>query len=204
MSHFSSPQRHVYLPSQDFSEHSLPLIELEATSWVRIHLDVHQPLFFSKNKNHRFSPEDGKHEVFYAASDFQTAFMEVFGDTILGQQVGRGCFLSAKRWRHSVCSTVSSKELRLCDFSTIESRNKLQIDLAALFHPDLRVAHEWSSAVMLHPDNVDGILYPSRFTGKNCLALFRGKENVSVTDSVPFQNHEKALEQLDAMTIALV
>ena len=53
-------------------------------------------------------------------------------------------------------------------------------------------------------EKVDGILYPSRFTGDKCLALFGGKENLTVLESVPFQEHEEALALLDELVIALV
>ncbi len=183
---------------------SLPIVELMDTTWIRIHLDMHGPFFFSRNPNHRFSPAEGKHQVMYAASDFRTAFMEVFGDVILGQRAAMGPCISASRWHHSMCSTISPGSLRLCDFTTNEARSAIQADLASLLHPDLGISHQWADAVMRHPDEVDGILYPSRFTGRKCLALFDGGGNIPAQESVAFSDHKEALSTLHEMMIALV
>jgi hypothetical protein len=200
----TSTLRDVYLPREDFSQIQLPVVELQDSLWVRIHLDVHQPIFFSRNANYRFSPAEGKYEVLYAASDFQTAFLEVFGDLILGKRDATGPRLSSLRWFKSVCSVVFYKSMQLCDFTRSEARTAMQTDLASMMHPDLSISQQWANAMMEHPDKVDGILYPSRFTGKNCLALFGGKENLSVVESVPFQDHDEALALLDELGIALV
>ena len=140
----------------------------------------------------------------YCARDFRTAFLEVFGDVILGQRAGMGPCIPAKRWHHSMLTTISPGPLKLCDFTTSESRSTMQTDLASLLHPDLTICQTWAGAVMHHPDEVDGILYPSRFTGAECLALFDGGRNIGIQETVPFSECAEALATLDAMTIALV
>ncbi|MGB0991926.1 MAG: RES family NAD+ phosphorylase [Akkermansiaceae bacterium] len=204
MSEETSGNRSVYLPPEDFADRKLPVVALEVTDWVRIHLDVHGPLFFSRNRNHRFSPVGGKHAVMYAAGDFNTAFLEVFGDTVLSRNECIGACLSAQRWGRSVRSIISIRELKLCDLTTPEARTAVSVDLATLMHSDLTIPQQWSEAVMNHPEDVDGILYPSRFTGESCLALFDVGKKIAVEAPIQFPHCEDALAILDELAIALV
>lgn len=193
-------KRPVYLPDKNFHARPLPLIKMAPTSWQRIHLDCHAPVFFSLNPNHRFSPPDGTRSVMYAARDFDTAFMEVFGDQILSHSTS----IASSRWLHSMVSTISTPKLQLCDCTTPQALTTLQTDLASLSHNDLSVPQTWSREIMKHPDAVDGIFYQSRFTGRDCIALF---DTVAISPTTPptsFQEHGPASKILDNLNIALV
>ena len=57
---------------------------------------------------------------------------------------------------------------------------------------------------MNHPDKVDGILYPSRFTGEACVAVFETGITINAGQTAPFSNYAEALAALDDLKTALV
>lgn len=80
----------------------------------------------------------------------------------------------------------------------------MHTDLSSLLLPDLSIPQIWSDAIMSHPDKVDGILYPSRFTGEACVAVFDTGITINAGQPVPFPNYAEALVALDELNIALV
>lgn len=66
------------LPPSDLANRRLTIVRL-AGPWVRIHLTVHDPLFFGRTGSNRFDDPLRRYGVLYAAERGEGAFIETFG-----------------------------------------------------------------------------------------------------------------------------
>jgi RES domain-containing protein len=104
----------------------------------------------------------------YLAATVSTCIWERFGDDILnpGSPVPRSV------WTRRQLSKIRVSKVRVCDLTDENVRAQVGVDLSALHHTDLSVPQAWGLAVQEHRNSFDGLLYPSRFDGQRCLALF--------------------------------
>ncbi len=192
--------RPIHLPKRGFRNRPVPLTKLPTSQWVRLHLSAYDPVFFSLNPTHRFSHPESPRKILYAAADEETALTEVFGDHVFLQS----CIANA-RWEGSAFSRIEVPEIEVCDLANPEIRTALQVDLAALFQPDLKIPQAWGLAIQTHPAGPAGIRYQSRFSGVRCLALFEG---VPVTkldpEPKPVAESHEAKRWLEEREVALV
>jgi hypothetical protein len=140
---------------------------ISKTSWYRVHPIDKPAIYFGKNANNRFTPENSPFGVLYAGADLPTILFEVFGDEMF--ESGR---IRAWRWMSYRISEIHIPVISVCDLSDERTRAVLRVDFASLMAPELEVPQAWALAVMNHTVLVDGIQYQSRFTSGKCLALF--------------------------------
>lgn len=162
-------QRPIRRPAADFDKRPLPVKTVKGLNAMRVHGNRHPATGFRLIPSHRFSHPDAPEGLLYAGFDLGTCLWEVFGDAILDP----GSVISSARWMKQRVSRVHSSAIfRLCDLTDQKTRTALKVDLSALKHTDLDVPQAWGLAIQKHPDNVDGFLYQSRFSGETCIVLF--------------------------------
>ncbi len=161
--------RPLRLPAADFDKIPLPVNTLKGLDSLRVHGSSYPPVQFRQVSSHRFTHPDAPQGLLYLGFDLETCLWECFGDAILNP----GSAISRARWMNQRLSRIrSSAALRLCDLTDFGTRAALRVDLSALSHPELDIPQAWGLAIQKHPEEVDGLLYQSRFTGKSCMALF--------------------------------
>ena len=114
--------------------------------------------------------------------------MEVFGDTMMDH----GMAISLSNWSSTTCSRLKITA-NVCDLTEKKTRLSCGIDLPSLMYPDLSIPKRWASAIASHPAQFEGILYPSRFTGNTCIALFgrRTPQRIQSTPAFPLSKETK-------------
>ncbi len=195
--------RPLHLPPRDIAARSIRRTRLAAGTWWKVHLASRDPVGFSANPGHRFSPPDSGFEVLYLAVDVTTCLWEVFGDELFATPR----ILSLSAWMNRMVSEVAVSETTVCNMALASVRTSMGCDLSALLHHDLAIPQAWAVAIQAHPAGFDGVLYPSRFTGKRCAAFFAPRsEHASFQSSqgTSLSEHPDALEFLKANRIALV
>lgn len=176
----ASNPRAPKLPPRDIASIAFASIEIDpARKWHRLHFPG-RALYFSKNAEHRFSPPDGKYEVLYLASDRETATLEVYGDRLFSGSldIARSEYL-AREFSEITCPKV------VCANLTKSGLKAARVDMGTLMHSERGVTHAWALAVMGHPAGFHGLLFISRFTGRECLALFHTSDATPLTASAP-------------------
>jgi sulfur carrier protein ThiS len=140
--------------------------------WVRLHWPANAVLF-SRNPEHRFSPENGPYEVLYLGQDEKTAALEVLGDRLYGTTDQKAVDIPRIEWLVREFSNISlPSRIKVADLFSQAGLEAARVDVTALAYDDLTVPQSWAESVMTHPDGFHGLLYGSRFTKKKCLALF--------------------------------
>lgn len=160
------------LPPPEFAAADLVTETLpRGTRFGRIYLDRYpDPLGFGKTSS-RFSDPRHEYGVAYLGSTLQVCFIEAY---LRDQKNGRvGDFLISER-------DISSR--RFVDIDVIDPLTLVELRGPAAIAMGIpsdvvgRSTHElsqqWSRAIYDHPRRPDGILYPSRFTQENNIAVF--------------------------------
>lgn len=93
----------------------------------------------------------------------------MFGDRLYARK--RHPLLAKSEWTGRVFSSLRLPPVRVADL-TFDGMAPAKVDASAVTHRSRRVTHAWERAVMTHPEGFHGLLYPSRFTGSTCVALF--------------------------------
>jgi RES domain-containing protein len=164
--------RPVYPPDPDFFRRPLKRALLSTGPWLRIHPSTKSAVYFSRRASGRFTPADPPFGVLYAAVDITTALFEVFGDEMFENDHR----IRAYRWMHSSVSELETPRAKVCNVASRQVRSSIKVDLGTLMGQDFSATQAWALAIMRHPSEAEGIIYRSRFTNRNCLALFdRGK-----------------------------
>ncbi len=162
-------KRKIRLPTADFPTRNLPAQSIPTLDLFRVHSDSRPAVAPYLNALHRFSHPHAPEGLLYLGEDLNTCLWECFGDEILEPAT----MVFASRWFHNRLSRVqSTAPLSICDLTRLETRRLIGVDLGALNHTELDVPQAWGLAIQTHPSAVDGIRYPSRFTGDPCLVLF--------------------------------
>ncbi len=127
--------------------------------WYRTHRVGHDPIFFGKNKVHRWDSPRGDYGVLYLAADERCAFMESIGRGVL-----RSRFVPASQLRVLALSKIRfSRELRLVDLVTSSGLTRLGAEGSLANGLGYRNSQRWSEALRTHPTKPDGIYYRSRY-----------------------------------------
>lgn len=155
------------LPPKDLAKLKIESATLAPNGWVRLHLPG-KAVNFTKNPEHRFTPEDAKYGVLYIAQDEETAALEVYGDRLYGRKQG---IIDKNDWESRQFSWLTLPKVKVANL-TFGAMPSARIDLTAITHRYRSITHQWGAAVMNHPADYHGLLYVSRFTGKTCVALF--------------------------------
>ncbi len=156
------------------------MAELALSSALRVHGLKRPAINFRLNPAHRFSHPNAPAGLLYLGESCETCLWECFGDSILDPD----SLIPSQQWINQRVSEVTFKKpLRLCDLTQTAVRSALKVDLSALKHTDLTVPQAWGLAIQNHPEEVDGLLYNSRFTGERCLVLFERKTTASLLKS---------------------
>jgi hypothetical protein len=161
-----SLRKPVRLPPKDLSALRLSPVTLRPVGWYRLSWPGRE-LTFSKNDEHRFSPEDGRYEVIYFAEDPFTAALEVFGARLYKRSVR----IPLNEWHKKVMCSVELPSVSVADL-TYSAMAQAKVTLGSLASCSRNVTHKWARAVMDHPAGYHGLLYLSDYTAKPCLALF--------------------------------
>lgn len=176
----SGPRRIVPpQPRATLAEVHLPPTSV-SPSWYRLVSARHDttPLFWSRTGLFRFDSPDAKWGVCYAASSITAAFQEVWGDVLRqNPRVAWSELASCRVWRIRVPSKFRALEL------AGESLGVINATLQC-FSGSYRLSQAWGAALMQHPQDIDGLLYLGRRSGRYCLALFGDEATPR-----PYQSH---------------
>ena len=198
-------------PPDDFARLNLVTIEVAAASLLRLASARYlssDP--FRRSAQYRFDSPDGSFGVLYAAFDLETAFVE----SIVRNQA----------------HTLPAGEPLLIDYATLASRQVVtlaassparSLHLAQLYEAGLAAAktdnriasaddypttQQWSKAFHDHPQNFDGIVYMSRYTGNHrSVVLFdRARDAIAFDAPRSLLHHPDLAHLLDAYHVSLV
>lgn len=131
-------------------------------------------MYFGITGNNRFDPPNKEFGVMYIARQSAGAFVEVFcrdGVRILDIEEVK---------RYHVAEIHMSKSLKLIDLAG-KGLVRMGLD-ASLSTGSYALAQAWSKAFYDHPEQADGLLYPSRHDPKQHLAAVfdRSQNTLSV------------------------
>ncbi len=100
---------------------------------------------------------------------------------------------------------VGIPAISVCDLTSPATLAASGVETGTLANPDLAYPQAWAKAIMEHPANFDGILYPSRFTHEPCLALYpRRRIEVRILGSRALADHPDGMKLLNDFRVALV
>jgi hypothetical protein len=197
-------------PPDDFAKLTLVTTEVAPASLLRLASATHlsgDP--FRRNALYRFDAPDASFGVFYAAFDLETAFAESVvrarahalpaGEPLLIDYVTLAS-------RHVVTLAVSSpaRSLRLAQLygaglSAARTDNRIAtVD-------DYGTTQRWAKAFHAHPENIDGIIYMSRYVGnRRSVVLFdRARDAIAFNPPVPLLHHPELAQVLDTYNVSL-
>ncbi|WP_367875049.1 RES family NAD+ phosphorylase [Luteolibacter sp. Populi] len=196
--------RPIRLPGPSFGSRPLPVTAVKGMDALRVHGAAYPAVQFRLVSSHRYSHPEASGGLLYLGFDLETCLWECFGDAILDP----GSMIARSRWMNQRLSRIrSTASFRICDLTDLKTRSQLKVDLSALKHTDLEIPQAWGQAIQNHPDQIDGLFYPSRFTTGRCLVLFeRGGSGATLKSSVigDLPDLDEADSFLDENKIALV
>ena len=190
----------VRLPPRNLAELQLEETLLPADGWVRLSWPGRE-LYFSRNDEHRFSPEDGRYEVLYLTKDPFTAALETFGSRLYRKSAR----IPISEWHARVLGSVQLPPLKVADL-TFSAMAKARVTLGTLASCSRNVTHKWGRAVMDHPHTYHGLLYLSDYTGQTCLALFKvpGAPPPKLLGTQMFDSHPVSSQLLREYRVTLL
>ena len=146
-------------PPADLHERN-PLIYTVSTGdvWFRSYQTGRAPVFFGKNRVHRWDAPNGEYGVLYLGADEYCAFMESIGRGIL-----RTRFVPAAQLKQGrLCKIGFTRNLRLIDFVGSGGLARLGAESSVTSGSGYRNSQRWSRALKSHPGKPEGIYYRSR------------------------------------------
>ena len=197
-------------PSDDFVKLTLVTTEVAPASLLRLASARHlSDDAFRRSALYRFDAPDESFGVFYAAFDLETAFVE-----------------SVVRAR---AHPLPAGEPLLIDYLTLASRHVVtlaassparSLHLAQLYGAGLSAARtdnriatvddygttqRWAKAFYAHPENIDGIVYMSRYLGDHrSVVLFdRARDAIAFNNPLPLLHHPELAQLLDTYHVVL-
>ena len=163
--------RHLLRP-RPHPEQTFRSVTVDTVGWVRLHWPS-KAILFTRNPEHRFSPESGPFKVLYMGQDERTASLEVFGDRLYGATPHLAVDIPGYEWLVREFSDIAlPSRFNVADMFSSPGLEAARVDVTALAYDDLAVPQAWAESVMTHSAGFHGMLYASRFTKKKCLALF--------------------------------
>ena len=193
-------------PRPNFARRKLVLANVPAGStWRRLYESRHpDPLGYGPGLSRFSDPTGQAFGLVYLGSSAKVAFVE----TILRDSAdGRGddCVIDlAEIEKRSIATIQPIIDLRLINL-TGDGLLKLGVPSDVVGARDQALAQQWSVALHDHPDQPDGILYPSRLNEERCIALYdRAISRLRVMASSRLMDCEIELAAiLDDLQIAL-
>jgi hypothetical protein len=79
--------------------------------------------------------------------------------------------LAKSEWTGRVFSSLRLPSVQVADL-TFDGMASARVDVSAVTHRSRGNTHAWARAVTADPAGFRGLLYPSQFTGRTCIALF--------------------------------
>jgi hypothetical protein len=146
-------------PPGDLSDRK-PLIHfvLPADFWYRSYRIGNAPIFFGRNKSHRWDSPHGDFGVLYLGGDEYCAFMESIGRGALKTR-----FVPGSQLKSTGLAKVGLKRiLRLVDMVTSGGLTRLGAESTLTSGSGYKNSQRWSRALRAHPSKPDGIYYRSR------------------------------------------
>ncbi len=137
-----------------------PLIYTVSTTdtWFRSYQTGRDPVFFGRNRAHRWDAPHGDYGVLYLGADEYCAFMESIGRGAL-----RSRFVPAIQLKQGrLCKIAVSRDLRLIDFVGSGGLTRVGAEGSVASGSGYRNSQRWSQALKSHPAKPDGIYYRSR------------------------------------------
>ena len=167
-----------------------------------IHRDHRDTPLAAAPKPSRFSDPRSRHAVLYAAASVRCAFRETLGRNRFARRRRRELPRSEAEAR-LVVSIGCDRSLALIGLRG-DGPVRIGAPSAAAHDGNHAAGRALSAAVHGGVPEADGFLFPSRFTGDRCVAVFErafaGLQTIDVTDLV---RHPEFLEALDDYDIAL-
>lgn len=166
--------------------------------WLRLYPRAFpDPLGFGKTPS-RFSdprpiPEGERYGVVYLGSSLKVCVLEAIvrdrGDARLGDLV-----IDAGEIEATACAEIAlESDLRLVD-PRGDGLVRMGVPTDAARAREQGLGRRWALALHEHSLRPDGLIYPSRFTGEDNIALFdRGLEKVRAIHAAPLSERAAAL-----------
>ena len=161
------------LPDAAFASRPLALTTVPAGSvWRRLYeTRFADPLGYGLGLN-RFSDPTGRaFGLVYMGASARVAFVEtILRDRADGRDAD--CIVEeAEILNRSMATLTFASGLRLIDLTGVGGV-RLGVPSDVVGARDQTLAQQWSAAFYAHPDQPDGILYPSRLIEDRCIALY--------------------------------
>jgi hypothetical protein len=184
------------------SQH-LPLATAEGTLFRISHQKFSDPIYWSRRGLYRFDSPTAKYGVLYTGRTFETALLEVFGDSWMKSRMTALTFLK----EFDVCEIALGRRLKVVNLSG-KRLNPLGIDANIFASLAYDSTQRWSAAFMDHPDAPHGIRYPSRKNERlHNFALFSTPAvmaAVAISHRYPLLNHPHLFRLLQSYRVALI
>ena len=154
-------------PPADLQKRPLPLTNFQGTLW-RSHATIYHPIYFGRNRKHRWDASDDSYGIFYVADSLEGAFAEgYFPDPAMINWIKVGSDFSVPVSgnyldTHAISEISVTRPVRLVDLRG-DGLMAIGADASLITGPH-RVSQNWGSALFSHPDNPDGIVWRSRVT----------------------------------------
>lgn len=203
---------------QDFADRKLTIQYVEASNLCRIFKTPpgsHPvPVFYGTDAKYRFDcplSSGSKFGVVYAAYELITCFAEVISrDRNCKDFVNKGILLSEANDINNryVANLYANIPLKLADLTDLGLYH-LGAEAGEFHSIDYKThTQPWALKIHERPENVDGLIYFSRFlNGKKAVAIFdRGGARVSLgaSASIPLKKHRQYSHILSKLNIALI
>jgi RES domain len=190
-------------PPAALKSQRLPLASAEGTLFRISHQKFSNPIFWSRRGVYRFDSLTAKYGVLYTGRTFETALLEVFGDSWMKSRMTALAFLK----EFDVCEIALGHRLKVVNLSG-KRLNPLGIDASIFASLAYDSTQRWAAAFMEHPDAPHGIRYPSRKNERlHNFALFSTPAvmaAVTISHRCPLLNHPHLFRLLQAYRIALI
>ncbi len=162
------PHNYKSIPEYKNPPSELPIYILEqGSSLFRIHNSEYSALHFSRYQT-RFASPLSEYGVLYATLDVYLAFLEVI------RTVEHKIVLVDILKRMSLSKLYPHRDLKLVNLSGT-GLTKIGAD-ARIFTGSYQMSQSWSQTLYEHPEQVDGIYYPSRYDpSRFCVALYESR-----------------------------
>ncbi len=190
-------------PPAALKSQRLPLVSVEGTLFRISHQKFSDPIFWSRRGLYRFDFPTAKYGVLYTGRTFETALLEVFGDSWMKSRMTALTFLK----EFDVCEIALGHRLKVVNLSG-KRLNPLGMDANIFASPAYGITQRWAAVFMEHPDAPHGIRYPSRKNERlHNFALFSTPAvmaAVTINRRYPLLNDPHLFRLLASYKVALV
>lgn len=156
------------LPPANFQDRQIEIVTINPpTVLFRIHETAYSPIFFGLPSPHRFDAPK-QYGVIYAGIDEYVAFLETIRGQVRNGLLDRNGRIS----EYSISQLTISRSIRLVKASG-SNLERMGANSGIFATKNRQITQQWSLACWQHPQNVDGIIYPSCHDNERfCVALY--------------------------------